>query len=81
MSCGTFWPFISGRNTGFWKTRSSGTMPALQDFAPAVDVVEKGVERLDALLEAALAACPIPAPKDARDDVERDQPLRASASP
>ena len=60
MSCGTFWPFISGRNTGFWNTRSSGTMPALQDLALAVDVAEVEVERLDALLEAACAAGPIP---------------------
>ena len=75
MSCGTFWPFISGRNTGFWNTRSSGTMPALQDFAAAVDVAEVGVDRLDALLQPAAQRVPFLRRQDARDDVERDQPL------
>ena len=75
MSCGTLRPIISGRNTGFWKTRSSGTMPALSDLAPAVDVVEEEVERLDALLEPAVQPLPFVRRQDAREHVEGDQAL------
>ena len=75
MSCGTFWPFISGRNTGFWKTRSSGHDAGFEDFAAAIDVLDIGVDRLDALLEAAPHDVPFLGRDDARDDVERDQAL------
>ena len=40
-----------------------------------VDVVEEGVERLDALLDALRQAAPFGAGDDARHDVEGDQPL------
>ena len=46
-----------------------------QNFAAAVDVAEVGVDRLDALLEAAAQRVPLLRRQDARDDVERDQPF------
>ncbi len=47
----------------------------LEDLAPAVDVADIGVERLDALLEAGAQGVPFGGGEDARQHVERDQPL------
>ena len=52
-----------------------GTLPGAQDFLAVVDVVEEGVERLDALLDALRQPAPFGARKNARHDVEGDQPL------
>ncbi|VWB68839.1 hypothetical protein BSE24067_03238 [Burkholderia seminalis] len=45
------------------------------DFLAVVDVVEEGVQRHHALLDAEREAAPFGARDDARDDVERNQPL------
>jgi hypothetical protein len=45
----------------------------------AVDVGDEGVEGADALLEAAREVGPFVGVEDARDDVERDEPLRIAA--
>ncbi len=47
----------------------------LENLAAAVDVAEIGVDRLDALLQPAAQGVPFLRRQDARDDVERDQPL------
>ena len=49
--------------------------PGAQDLARAVDVADQHVERLDPLGQAALDLLPFGGGKDARDHVERDQPL------
>ena len=46
-----------------------------QDFLAVVDVVEEGVERLHALLDALRQPPPFGAGNDARHDVEGDQPF------
>ena len=46
-----------------------------QYFLAVVDVVEEGVERLDALLDALRQPAPFGARKNARHDVEGDEPL------
>ena len=46
-----------------------------EDFAAAIDVLDIGVDRLHALLEAAPHDVPFLGGDDARDDVERDQAL------
>ena len=46
-----------------------------QDLLAVIDVVEEGVERLHALLDALRQPAPFGAGDDARHDVERDQPL------
>ena len=46
-----------------------------QDLARAIDVLDEGIERLDALGEAFFQQPPFGARHDARDDVEGDQPL------
>ena len=46
-----------------------------QDFLRAIDVGQKGVQRLDPLDQAFLEAHPFRALDDARNDIERDQPL------
>ena len=48
-------------------------MPALEDFAPAVDIADVVVERLDALLEPGPQVVPFGGGEDARQHVERDQ--------
>ncbi len=52
-----------------------GNDAGAQDVARAVDVLDEGVERLDALGEALLQQPPFAGRHDARDDVEGDQPL------
>ena len=47
----------------------------LENFAAAVDVAQISVDRLDALLKPAAQRVPFLRRQDARDDVERDQPL------
>ena len=47
-----------------------------QDLLPVVDVVEKGVQRLDALFYALRQPPPFLAGHDARHDIERYQPFR-----
>ena len=54
---------------------SLGHAAGAQDFLAVVDVVEEGVERLDALLDALRQPPPFGAGDDARHDVEGDQPL------
>jgi hypothetical protein len=44
-----------------------------------IDVVEEGVDRLDALKAAAFDEVPFRAVEDARDEVERDQPFGRAA--
>ena len=46
-----------------------------EDFAAAIDVLDVGVDGLDALLEAAPHDVPFLGGDDARNDVERDQAL------
>ena len=46
-----------------------------QDFARTVDVLDEGVERIDALGQPFFQEPPFGASHDARDDVERDQPF------
>ena len=46
-----------------------------QDFLAMVDVVQEGIERLDALLDALREPAPFRAGDDAGHDVERDQPF------
>ena len=46
-----------------------------QDFTAAVDVGDEHVHRLDALLQSGPKELPFGGGKDARNDVERDQPL------
>ena len=53
----------------------------LQDFLVVVNVVDKLVERVDALLEAALDPIPLLGADDARDQVEGENPLRARRIP
>ena len=48
-------------------------MPALQNLAAAIDILDVGVDGFDALLEAALQEFPFLGREDARDDVEWDQ--------
>ena len=52
-----------------------GDAPGPQDLLAVVDVVEEGVERPHALLDAGAEPAPLGRRDDARDDVERDQPL------
>ena len=52
-----------------------GHAAGAQDLLAVVDVVEEGVERLHALLDALGQPPPFGAGNDARHDVEGDQPL------
>ena len=52
-----------------------GHDPGLEDLAPAVDVADIGVDRLDPLLEPGAQVVPFGGGQNARQDVERDQPL------
>jgi len=54
-----------------------GDNPVLQNFLIVVNVVNKLVERVDALLEAALDPIPLLGADDARNQVEGENPLRA----
>ena len=45
------------------------------DLLAVIDVVEEGIQRPDALLDAALEQPPFRRGDDARDEIERDQPL------
>src|SRR5262249_56200267 len=47
----------------------------LDDFAAAINVFDKGIDRLHSLLEAAVQDLPFLCGKNARDNVERDQPF------
>ncbi len=49
----------------------------LEDFLVVIDVVQEQVERPDPLAQAGLQRLPFGRRDDARDDVERDQPLLA----
>ena len=51
--------------------------PRTQDFLGVIDIVQKGVERLDALPQAGLQAAPFLCRNDARNDVEGNQALLA----
>ena len=53
-----------------------GNLAGLQDLLAMIDVVQEGVERPDALLDALLEAAPLVRRDDARQDVERDQAAR-----
>jgi hypothetical protein len=51
----------------------------LDDFLVVVDVVQEAVERRDALHQALFHAGPLVGGNDARDEVERNEPLGAGA--
>ncbi len=51
--------------------------PILQDFLAVIDVVEEQVERMEALDEPGLDAAPLGVGDDPRDEIEREDPLRA----
>jgi len=52
-----------------------GKAAGTDDLSPVIDVVEKGVDCPDALLDTAFEAAPLPVGDQPRDDVERNQPL------
>ena len=58
-----------------------GNDAGAQDFAAAIDVLDIGVDRLDALLEAAAQRVPFRCGKNARNDVEGMRRSCASGSP
>jgi hypothetical protein len=58
MSPGTSTPIISG-GTGVAQHLLGGDAPGLEDFLVVVDVVQEGIERLDALAQAGLDALPL----------------------
>ena len=57
------------------KDQILGHDAGLQNLAAVVNVLDVGVDGLDALLEAALQRLPFGRRQDARNDVEGDQPL------
>ena len=54
-----------------------GNGAVLEDFLVVIDVVDEGVERVDALLEAAFDAVPFVRRDDARDQVEGEDAFGA----
>ena len=52
----------------------------LQDLLAVVDVVEEAVQRRDPLAQPPLQLAPLVRRDDARDQVERDQPLGAASA-
>lgn len=56
-----------------------GDAPRPHDLAAPVDIHQKGVQRLGALLDAAFQPQPFMRGEDARKHVERDQPVRIAA--
>src|SRR5205085_6145515 len=51
--------------------------PVLEDLLLVIDIVDEAVERVDALLEAALDVVPLGGADDARDQVEGEDALGA----
>ena len=58
-----------------------GNGAVLEDLLVVVDIADEGVERVDALLEAAFNAFPFVGRDNARDQVEGKDPLRAGGIP
>ncbi len=73
-------PFISARYWALPSTWSAGIDAGLQDLLVVIDVVDEAVERGHALAQATLHLAPFVGRDDARDQVERNQPLGAAVA-
>ena len=57
------------------KDQIFGNYAGFNDVAPAIDVFDIGVDRLDPLLESAMQKLPFIGGENTRDDIEGDQPF------
>ena len=77
MFFGTSKCMNSGRKCAASQTISFGMTPIAQDVLRMIDVVQKQIERGDALHEPALDQFPFLRRNDSRDQIERENPFRA----